>query len=131
MRIIIPMGVFVKSVQRKEEIQRKKSKNMPTYTKITLEEMKNFLEPQGFTLHKRDDRTEYVANKIQDGNIIRVYTSINPEDRSRRSGDDAIRVGVFDSHGNWMFGQKRVNRTENWKENVQDRINKCILRLHK
>ncbi len=99
---------------------------MNTYVEIPLNEMKSFLEGQGFILHKRDARTEYVANKIvqtqKASYVIRVYTSINPDDRSRGVGSDAIKCGVFSSVGHWVIGTGRVNRTKNWQKNIIERI---------
>lgn len=106
---------------------------MSKYTEIKLEEMTEFLESLGFILHKRDQKTEWVANKIFECNnnlyLIRVYTSINPEERSRGVGTDAIRVGVFSSNGEWIFGSKRVNRTKNWREAIKSRITELETRL--
>jgi hypothetical protein len=97
--------------------------------------MKEFLEPLEFRMHKRDLKTEWVANKIFPFNnlnyIIRIYTTINPEDVSRGVGTDAIRVGVFTSKGEWVFGTKRVNRTKNWKKSIQQRIQELEERLNK
>lgn len=105
------------------------------YIEISLPEMKKFLESQEFIMHKRDPKTEWVANKIYtcNGNnyVIRVYTTINPDDVSRGVGSDAIRVGVFSSKGEWMFGSKRVNRTKNWQKSIQTRISKLEERLQK
>ncbi len=106
---------------------------MSGYVEISLEEMKQFLESQEFIMHKRDLKTEWVANKIYSCNgnnyVIRVYTTINPEDVSRKVGSDAIRVGVFNSNGEWMFGTKRVNRTKNWQKSIKTRIQELETRL--
>ncbi len=107
------------------------------YVEITLEEMKNFLEPLGFIMHKRDSQTEWVANKIFSYDrklyLVRVYTSINPEERSRGSGSDALRVTMFTSNGEWVFGTKRANRTKNWREAIKTRIkeleDKIVVRI--
>ncbi len=106
---------------------------MSKYVEIKLEEMSEFLESLNFTLHKRDPKTEWVANKIFESNnnlyLIRVHTSVNPEERSRGVGTDAIRVGVFSSNGEWIFGTKRVNRTKNWKKSIESRIKEIENRL--
>jgi len=103
------------------------------YIEISLEEMREFLESQGFRMHKRDSKTEWVANKIfqveKNLYLIRVYTSINPEERSRGSGTDAIRVGVFSSNGEWIFGTKRANRTKNWRDAIKTRTEELEKRL--
>ena len=99
---------------------------MNTYVEIPLNEMKSFLEKEGFILHKRDERTEWVANKIvqtqKASYVIRIFTSINPEDKSRGVGSDAIKLGVFSSTGHWIMGNSRVNRTKNWQKNILERI---------
>jgi len=107
---------------------------MSTYVEISLNEMKSFLEGQGFILHKRDPKTEWVANKIvqtqKASYLIRVFTSINPEDRSRGVGSDAIKCGVFSSTtGTWIMGTSRVNRTTNWRKNLAQRIQELEKKL--
>ena len=106
---------------------------MSKYVEIKLEEMSEFLSSLNFILHKRDPKTEWVANKIfelkNNSYLIRIYTSINPEERSRGVGTDAIRVGVFSSNGEWIFGTKRVNRTKNWKKSIESRIKEIETRL--
>ena len=108
---------------------------MSGYVEITLSEMKEFLESLKFVMHKRDPKTEWVGNKIFECNniayLIRVYTTINPDDHSRGVGSDAIRVGVFSSDGEWMFGTKRVNRTKNWQSSIKERIQELEERLQK
>lgn len=106
---------------------------MSGYVEISLEEMTKFLESQEFIMWKRDPKTEWVANKIYtcNGNnyVIRVYTTINLDDMSRKVDSDAIRCGVFSSNGEWMFGSKRVNRTKNWQKSIQTRIQELEERL--
>lgn len=106
---------------------------MSGYVEISLGEMKEFLESLGFRMHKRNSKTEWVANKIYatDNNlyVIRVYTSINPDERSRGVGTDAIKCGVFSSGGKWVFGSGRVNRTLNWRKSIQSRIQELEERL--
>ena len=103
------------------------------YVEISLKEMSEFLEALEFRMHKRDANTEWVANKIftvdTDNYLIRVYTSINPDEKSRGCGSDAIRVGVFNSNGEWMFGTGRVNRTKNWQNSIKSRIQELEDRL--
>jgi hypothetical protein len=103
------------------------------YVEISLEEMKEYLESIGFKMHKRDQKTEWVANKVYHTGkhvyLIRVYTTINPNDTSRGVGSDAIRVGVFASKGEWVFGTKRVNRTKNWRNSIKERIEELEERL--
>jgi hypothetical protein len=116
-----------------EEIVQKKQKL--GYVEISLEQMKEFLESQGFIMWKKNANTEWQANKIfncgENNYLIHVYTSINPNDTSRGVGKDAIRVCVFSSSGKWVFGSKRVNRTLNWKKSIQNRIQELEQRLQK
>lgn len=103
------------------------------YVEISLEEMTKFLELQEFIMWKRDPKTEWVANKIYNCNgnnyVVRIYTTINPDDVSRKVGSDAIRCGVFSSNGEWMFGSKRVNRTKNWQNSIKSRVQELEERL--
>jgi len=109
------------------------NKTRSGYIEISLEEMKEFLESLEFIMHKRDPKTEWVANRIYQSHnnlyLIRVYTSINPEERSRGVGTDAIRVAVFSSDGEWIGGSKRVNRTKNWKRSIESRIKELETKL--
>ena len=108
------------------------------YYPISLKEMEEFLEPKGF---KRIDLgpaiREVVLAKgmsILDvwGNRIplslRIYTSISIDYNGARDvGKDAIRVCLFAKVRDktvMIIGDKRVNRVENWKNNLQDRLNK-------
>jgi len=109
---------------------------MSGYVEISLEEMKQFLESQGFIMWKKDPRTEWQANKIFNCNginyLIHIFTSINPDDRSRGVGTDAIRCCVFTTTSpkpEWVFGTKRVNRTKNWQKSIQSRIQELEERL--
>jgi hypothetical protein len=114
------------------------------YHNITLQEMKDFLLPQGFKVvngegkHLRDlNRTvEVVFGKRVDvdGQMLslRVFTGIWPTGESRGVGEDAIRVqmaqkvddgtpvgGIFT-----VGGSRRVNRVETWRKNLQLRIDR-------
>jgi hypothetical protein len=106
---------------------------MSGYVEISLKEMSEFLESQGFIMWKKDPRTEWQANKIFNcggsNYLIHIYTSINPDDMSRGVGQDAIRVCVFTSEPKWVFGTKRVNRTKNWQKSIISRIEELETRL--
>jgi hypothetical protein len=102
---------------------------MANYYAITKEEIEDYLLPQGFqeiSLPKTNERV--YAKRVDHDKMplsLRVYTGIVGE-ASRGVGEDAIRVTVFwrDSDGQIRkaSGSKRVHRVENWKANLQSRI---------
>ena len=114
---------------------------MATYTNITQDEIEEFLFPQGFQEIKLAGTREKVYAKRVDQLVmradtilgkrplsLRVYTGIE-DGKSRKVGEDAIRVTVFwkDSAGHagkiYMAGSsKRVHRVKGWKKNLQNRI---------
>lgn len=99
----------------------------PHYTLITLQEMTQHIEPLGFEFYNDPKAQEYVFQKyLKEKNIeytLRVYTSISKyNDDSRTVGTDAIRLVVLGD--NKYFGEGRVNRTQNWRDNLTARINK-------
>jgi len=110
---------------------------MATYCNILASEMRDHLEgKRGFRQYGRDGvpalpgTLELVWGKsvpVKGGHAsIRVYTGINPDGQSRAPGKDAIRVTVFfrDAAGNVskIGGSKRVHRVENWRSNLQNRL---------
>lgn len=102
----------------------------PVYTEIPLEHMRAMLEPQGFEFVNVPTSGEYVFDKTVEHNgeslRLRVYTSISRYDgNSRGIGEDAIRIVAM--YGNGMtVGTGRTNRTQNWKVNLQKRIDLWI-----
>jgi hypothetical protein len=87
--------------------------------------MSKVLEVNGFEYYNDPDAMEYVFQKYIDRNgkqyTLKLYTSISKyTDDSRDVGTDAIRLVVY-SDGN-HFGEGRVNRTQNWKENMRKRV---------
>lgn len=97
----------------------------PRYTQITLQEMKTELEANGFEYYNDPSAMEYVFQKYVDRGdsriTLKLYTSIAKfTDDSRDVGTDAIRLVVM---GNGrVFGEGRVNRTQNWLKNMKTRI---------
>lgn len=96
-----------------------------TYTHIEQSEMSQFLEGNGFEFYDDTQAQEYVFQKYVDKDgikyTLRVYTSISRyNDAGRRVGTDAIRVVVLGD--NRYFGESRVNRTQNWRDNLKKRI---------
>jgi hypothetical protein len=89
--------------------------------------MKEELEAQGFEYYDEPNAGEYVFQKYVDRGdkkiTLRLYTSVSKwTDDSRDVGTDAIRLVVM---GNgYKYGEGRVNRTQNWRKNLQSRIYK-------
>jgi len=115
------------------------------YTPISQDEMEQFLSTLGFypkPMNTINDPgtgeplippnvQELVYGKRQNSNgmpfSIRVYTGINKYGgESREKGKDAIRVEVHykDESGKpqRLGGSKRVHRTQNWRDNLRQRI---------
>lgn len=105
-----------------------------SYTPITVAEMDALLQAQGFRRGTLPGVFEYVYAKgvvINGTNYaVCVYSSIDTgTGRSRNVGEDAIRVCLTKVRkvGNQKFvdmmaGSKRVNRTENWRTSLNERI---------
>ncbi len=105
---------------------------MAHYTNISQEEMEKFLFPQGFQKITLPNVFELVYGKRVDHNnrkiTLRIYTGINQNGNSRPNGEDAIRCTLFWKDGEnvrKIGGNKRVNRVENWRTNLQSRIDVC------
>lgn len=103
------------------------------YVNITADQMKGFLEPQGFVAVTLPNTLEMVFAKRVDWNdfqlSLRVYTGINPNGNSRDVGADAIRCNIFwrkvvDGKAEMVkvWTSKRVNRVESWQKNLADRL---------
>lgn len=103
-----------------------------TYTPVTQSEMEEILLPQGFQRTSIPGVTEIVYSKSMERNLeLRVFSSIDPNGNSRACGEDAIRVRLFGldtlAVGDpWrpLSGSKRVHRTQGWRKNLQERIDK-------
>lgn len=101
------------------------------YTPISLNEMKEVLEPLGFTVVQMNGVREVVFGKRVDQEgadplSLRVFSSIEAG-ISRECGADAIRVQLASKLKNGAIKivgkQKRVNRTQGWKDNLLERVN--------
>lgn len=107
-----------------------------TYHNVTLEEIRNFLEPQGFEVvdtkkYNPADRTQEIVfgKRVDQDDLaltLRIFTGINPTGNSRDVGKDAIRVALFYLRPDFKIveigGSKRVNRVGSWKKNLQSRL---------
>jgi len=92
------------------------------YEVITLQDMNDVLLVRGF---KRIDLPigEHVYEKVIDTCHIRIYTSIDKRNgKSRDIGADAIRIVIVDSRGDFISGEKRINRSHNWQIRLNARI---------
>ncbi len=106
---------------------------MSKYINISIEEMEQFLIPQGFRKIEIPGTVELVYGKRVDTKdlqlSLRVYTGINPDGQSRKVGADAIRVDLFGMVENkpaYLGGSKRVHRVAGWRENLQNRLNNWL-----
>jgi len=98
-----------------------------TFTTFTIEEMAKFLKRAFFALKPKQgmSRGEYYfdLNLSDEKILIRVWTSVSPNGSAMGSGTDAIRVTMISSKGSPLKGKEKiVKRTQNWKSNLQDRI---------
>lgn len=97
----------------------------PRYTEITLHEMTEVLEVNGFEFYNDPQAGEYVFQKYIDYGdkqyTLKLYTSISRyNNTSREVGSDAIRLVVCS--GGKHFAEGRINRTQNWITNLKKRI---------
>lgn len=103
---------------------------MAQYYDISLQEMSDFLVPQGFKQISLDGVQEVVFGRRVDFEsfplTLRVYTGISKYGgHSRMVGKDAIRVNLFYRKNDRIFklgGSKRVHRVMGWKANLQSRL---------
>ena len=105
---------------------------MTRYVQITQSDMDAFMEAVGLDELSVEERGSVGRRPVKErvyessvigpmGGRIRVYSSVvGPEARDK--GKDAIRVQYWIGDRK-VYGAKRVNRTENWRANVLERIN--------
>jgi DNA-binding PadR family transcriptional regulator len=105
---------------------------MTRYVQITQSDMDAFMEAVGLDELSVEERGSFGRRPVKErvyessvvgpmGGRIRVYSSVvGPEARDK--GKDAIRVQYWIGDRK-VYGAKRVNRTENWRANVLERIN--------
>jgi hypothetical protein len=101
------------------------------YTQITYQEFQQVMTEQGFKENGFNIAGEYVFDKHVEYNgvwfYIRVYSSVDKRtNKTRNVGTDAIRVILLTDDGKTLRGNKRVNRVETWKENLQKRLDNWI-----
>jgi hypothetical protein len=100
-------------------------------------EIEQLLENRGFMELDVDGTEERVFGKRVDNFLdspepltLRVYTSVDSRTgRLRDKGSDAIRVALFakgrDGRAVMVGAQKRVNRVQNWKNNLRSRLDQA------
>ena len=106
--------------------------SMTRYVQITQSDMDAFMEAIGLEELPVNERGSFGRRPVKErvyessvvgpmGGRIRVYSSVvGPEARDK--GKDAIRIQYWIGDRK-VYGAKRVNRTENWRANVLERIN--------
>ena len=103
-----------------------------TFCDVTQQDVESVLLPLGFKQIQIKGTIELVyAKRVHQGNLqlsLRTYTGINPDGHSRECGKDAMRLALFirdDSGAIFKVGDdKRVNRIQTWKKNLQLRLDK-------
>ncbi len=103
-----------------------------SYVKITqqqFEDVLNNLGKSGFSWIEWEEpkaKEKIYMVKIND-KYVKVFSSL-VDGVSREVGTDAIRVLAWDkpSKRPIMSSEKRVNRTDNWAENLKKKINEVI-----
>lgn len=104
---------------------------MSRFQPISLTEMQEFLEPQGFKIIPNLPKTrEIVFGKVVAPDLcLRIYTTIEPSGESRDCGSDAIRFVLVwrnpeTSDVKKIGGDKKCLRVTGWRENMQKRIDR-------
>ena len=104
---------------------------MSSYTKISENEMAEFMTEHGFSPLNLPDVYEHVYGKLvlahKPAVTLRIYTTIDTGKGGRPCGADAIRLVLVtkDSHGDIKpIGQsQKVYRIETWRQNLLKKIN--------
>jgi len=107
------------------------------FTPITREEMERVLFDLGFQQMQLEGTVELVYGKIVRENnqvfCIRVYTTINPDGKSRAENEDAIRICLYWKNSNKdnqitnIGVNRRVYRRENWRNNLVKALDEAML----
>ena len=101
---------------------------MREYVNIQFEEMDEFLKEKGFIESQQSNTNErsYVKTfeNVKNPLNILVYTGI-VGNNSRNCNEDAIRTLIIDYNDNIVHKSKITHRIQNWKENLDSKINEC------
>jgi hypothetical protein len=102
---------------------------MARFQPISETEMDLFFKDKGFSHVLLEGTTEKVYAKLVAPNTsLRIYSSIE-SGTSRQCGEDAIRVvlATRNPSGIKIVGSsRRVNRTKNWRDNLQKRLDSWL-----
>lgn len=105
-----------------------------SYVKITqkeFEDVLNNLGKSGYSWLEWKEENHNIREKIYmvkiNDKYVKVFSSL-VDGVSREVGTDAIRVVAWDKSSKRpiMSSEKRVNRTDNWRENLKKKINEVI-----
>jgi hypothetical protein len=101
-----------------------------TYCKITIEEMRELLRMEkGWTETVSGDEKVFAYQlKSPQDVVIKVYSGIRAStNEAKANGQDALRVSAVNTrlHLGWIKA-KRCNRTQNWRDNLKERVLKVI-----
>ncbi len=106
-----------------------------SYTEITQEQFEyvlSHLGKMGYTWKKLDDKiTKENVYMVSINDIhIKIFSSI-VGGTSREIGADSIKVVAWDTTSNRpiMSSEMRVNRTDNWEENLKSRIQTVVSKI--
>ena len=107
-----------------------------TAVPVTLEEMDKLLRRGFRALKPRPEKTSWgeivyllTPDDEDPDSVIRVQTSIfHGQEQARGEGEDSIRVTIINTKSNRPIAgkQQRVHRTQNWKDNLRQRIEDAI-----
>ena len=104
------------------------------FTTITFAEMSDLLKAEkGWTISEQYAH-EYVfeyAVPFWPGVVVKVFTSVNRHNNNSRGyAGDAIRVVAVDTVQNrGIRKMPHVKRTQNWRQNLKDRVVDCLKSL--
>ena len=99
------------------------------YYQIDETEFDSIMESYGFSTVHIQGTKEKVYDRRFGELTMRVYSSIE-KGTARDCGEDAIRVCVLDLKANTgVMRNKRVNRIQTWKKNLENRLNVTIERI--
>lgn len=95
------------------------------FENISLSDMTNYLNNQGFSIMDIQGTNEVVFGKVikrgEHKLSMRIYTAIDPTGLSRPCGSDAIRIMLMFRYGEKVLSvgkAKRCLRTKNWQKNL-------------
>ena len=106
------------------------------FTEVTLEDMDKFLRRAFRAMQPQTGTSRgemYYDLELSEKVVVRVYTSISAgRNQAADVGADAIRVGLYQKPNKPLRGGKWpiVKRTQNWRDNLKERIEDWIEAYH-